>query len=98
MFEIYIIPVYLILLGAVNDLNSYIYLGLIPTYSCFWTYPLSYLKIITIKLFLLWMTVHCVQGSCGSCWAFAATEMIESYAAIATGQLSVLSAQQVLQK
>jgi hypothetical protein len=36
-----------------------------------------------------------LQGSCGSCWAFAATEMVESYAALATGELTVLSAQQV---
>ena len=35
------------------------------------------------------------QGQCGSCWAFATTEVIESYAAIATGSLPVLSSQQV---
>ena len=35
------------------------------------------------------------QGQCGSCWAFDTTEMIESYAAIATGNLVELSAQQV---
>jgi len=35
------------------------------------------------------------QGSCGSCWAFCTTEMIESYAAISTSNLPVLSAQQV---
>merc|ERR1711973_730028 len=35
------------------------------------------------------------QGQCGSCWAFVTTEMIESYAAIATGNLVELSAQQV---
>jgi len=35
------------------------------------------------------------QGSCGSCWAFCTTEMIESYAAISTNNLPVLSAQQV---
>ena len=35
------------------------------------------------------------QGSCGSCWAFCATEMIESYAAINTGNLPTLSSQQV---
>jgi len=35
------------------------------------------------------------QGQCGSCWAFATTEMIESYAAIATGNLPTLSAQQI---
>ena len=35
------------------------------------------------------------QGQCGSCWAFATTEMIESYAAIETGTLPELSAQQV---
>ncbi len=34
------------------------------------------------------------QGQCGSCWAFATTEMIESYAALAAGSLPVLSAQQ----
>merc|ERR1719486_1577226 len=31
------------------------------------------------------------QGQCGSCWAFCTTEMIESYAAIATGNLPELS-------
>ena len=35
------------------------------------------------------------QGHCGSCWAFCATEMIESYAAINTGNLPTLSSQQV---
>ena len=36
------------------------------------------------------------QGQCGSCWAFGATEQIESYTAIASGSLVELSAQQVL--
>ena len=36
------------------------------------------------------------QGQCGSCWAFGATEQIESYTAIASGSLLELSAQQVL--
>ena len=35
------------------------------------------------------------QGQCGSCWAHAATETMESYVAIASGQLQVLSQQQV---
>merc|ERR1712215_316607 len=35
------------------------------------------------------------QGQCGSCWAFCATEMIESYAGIATGSTPELSSQQV---
>jgi len=35
------------------------------------------------------------QGSCGSCWAFAATEQIESYTAIASGELIELSTQQM---
>ena len=35
------------------------------------------------------------QQACGSCWAFAATAMIESYAQIQTNDLPVLSAQQV---
>merc|ERR1711970_1286233 len=35
------------------------------------------------------------QGQCGSCWAFATTEMVESYAQINSGQLIELSAQQV---
>ena len=35
------------------------------------------------------------QGACGSCWAFAATEQIESYAALASGELVELSTQQM---
>merc|ERR1712004_254568 len=35
------------------------------------------------------------QGQCGSCWAFGTTEQIESYAAIASGNLVELSTQQV---
>lgn len=35
------------------------------------------------------------QGGCGSCWAFATTETVESAVAIATGKLLVLSPQQV---
>jgi cathepsin L len=36
------------------------------------------------------------QGACGSCWAFAAVETIESYYAIKTQKLFVLSEQQVI--
>lgn len=35
------------------------------------------------------------QGACGNCYAHAATESIESYFAIKTGQLPVLSVQQI---
>jgi cathepsin L len=35
------------------------------------------------------------QGQCGSCWAHASTETMESHYAIATGELHVLSQQQV---
>merc|ERR1719290_41386 len=35
------------------------------------------------------------QGQCGSCWAFATTEQIESYMKINGGELLELSAQQV---
>ena len=35
------------------------------------------------------------QGHCGSCWAHSTVESIESYFALAFGQLPVLSAQQV---
>merc|ERR1712136_514036 len=35
------------------------------------------------------------QQACGSCWAFAATAMIESYAQIETNEMPILSAQQV---
>jgi cathepsin L len=36
------------------------------------------------------------QGHCGSCWAFATTETVESHAALSTGLLPVLSAQQLV--
>lgn len=36
------------------------------------------------------------QGACGSCWTFATAETIESYWAMATGQLPTLSEQQIL--
>jgi len=35
------------------------------------------------------------QGQCGSCWAFATTEQVESYYKLATDELIDLSAQQV---
>jgi len=35
------------------------------------------------------------QGQCGSCWAFSTTEMIESYAGLASGTTPELSPQQV---
>jgi len=36
------------------------------------------------------------QGDCGSCWTFATAELTESYWALATGKLNVLSEQQIL--
>jgi C1A family cysteine protease len=36
------------------------------------------------------------QGQCGSCWAFSATETIESYFALDGGQLDNLSMQQIV--
>jgi len=36
------------------------------------------------------------QGQCGSCWTFGTAETIESYWALAKGQLPVLSEQQIL--
>jgi len=35
------------------------------------------------------------QGQCGSCWAFSATEAIESYAFLHNGKLQTLSPQQI---
>jgi len=36
------------------------------------------------------------QGECGSCWTFGTAETIESYYAMATGELHVFSEQQIL--
>ncbi len=36
------------------------------------------------------------QGQCGSCWAFATTETVESRYAVATGDLKILSPQNVV--
>ena len=35
------------------------------------------------------------QGSCGSCWAFATAENIETYAALANVTITKLSTQEV---
>jgi len=35
------------------------------------------------------------QGECGSCWTFATSEVVESYWALATGQLATLAPQQI---
>lgn len=48
-----------------------------------------------------WRTGNCVtavkdQGQCGSCWAFSATETVESSECLATGSLFVLSPQQLV--
>lgn len=48
-----------------------------------------------------WRTKNAVtkvknQGGCGSCWAFAATETVESHVAISTGKLLMLSEQNVV--
>lgn len=37
------------------------------------------------------------QGMCGSCWAFAATEAIESYWALKTGRQEILAPQQMVE-
>jgi len=48
-----------------------------------------------------WRTSKCLtpvkdQGRCGSCWAFSATETVESSNCIATGTLYTLSPQQLV--
>ena len=48
-----------------------------------------------------WRKSHAIspvksQGSCGSCWAFAAVEQTESYLALATGNMTILSPQELL--
>jgi cathepsin L len=48
-----------------------------------------------------WRTKHIItavkdQGACGSCWSFGTAETLESYYALKTGKLVVLSEQQIL--
>jgi len=48
-----------------------------------------------------WSQAGCItpvynQGQCGSCWAFSATETIESYWALAGNQLTQLSMEQIV--
>ena len=43
-----------------------------------------------------YMTAVKNQGSCGSCWAFSTTQVIEAYFTMATGLTSDLSVQQIM--
>ena len=36
------------------------------------------------------------QGMCGSCWAHAVIEQLESYLALATGNMTILSVQELV--
>jgi len=62
---------------------------------------LSHLKVSDVPNDIDWRTKGVVtkvknQGGCGSCWAFAAVEQMESAVAIATGSLLTLSEQNVV--
>jgi len=61
------------------------------------SYDLEYLESLVVD----WRTKDVIssvkdQGQCGSCWSFGTSETVESYMALATGQLSDLSEQQIL--
>jgi cathepsin L len=64
--------------------------------------PVSNIEYPTVKAsFVDWRLKGIIsdvkdQGQCGSCWTFSATESVESYSAIKTGQLQDLSEQQIL--
>jgi len=62
---------------------------------------LSHMKVSDVPNDIDWRTKGVVtkvknQGGCGSCWAFAAVEQMESAVAIATGSLLTLSEQNVV--
>jgi len=62
---------------------------------------ISHIKLSDVPNDIDWRTKGVVtpvknQGGCGSCWAFAATETIESQVAISTGKLLTLSEQNMV--
>ena len=60
--------------------------------------PLSPPLLFRFHFWMRWKWWGLTQplGQCGSCWTFGTAEVIESYYALATGQLATLSEQQIL--
>jgi len=63
--------------------------------------PVNMVDVSALPLSVDWREKNIVtpvkdQGDCGSCWTFATAEVTESYWALATGNLNILSEQQIL--
>jgi len=63
--------------------------------------PPNLIKVSDLPMSIDWRSKNVItavkdQGQCGSCWSFGTAETVESYWALSTGQLQVLSEQQIL--